>query len=174
MPDGNSSDRQRGISHLELAVAIAVFAMLVAVLLERFLYVEEYAEMTAMELTVANMRTGLRNRMGDMLIRDQVSEIATLADENPVTWLETPPESYLGEFDGEPEQDLRGTWYFDRNRHEIVYTASLRRHCAPVTGEDCSIRFRPVVHPVPPASTVEGKRVPQWVVLVKTSAGTWF
>lgn len=171
---GNAAGRQSGISRLELAVAIAVFAVLAGVLLERLLYVEEYAEMTAMELTVANMRTGLRNRMGDMLIRDQVSEIATLADENPVNWLENRPESYLGEFDGAPDQDLRGTWYYDRNSHEIVYTANLRRHCAPVGSEDCSTRLRAVALPVPPAGTAEGKRTPQWVALVKTSSGTWF
>lgn len=174
MRDGKKSGRQNGISRLELAVAIAVFAILAGVLLERLLYVEEYAEMTAMELTVANMRTGLRNRMGDMLIRDQVSEIATLADGNPVNWLEKKPENYLGEFEGEPDRDARGSWYFDRLRHEIVYTANLRRHCSPQGREDCGIRLRAVALPVPPADTVEGRRVSQWVALVKTSGGTWF
>lgn len=165
---------QRGISRLEFAVAATLFAVLAGVLLERLLYVEEYAEMTAMELTVANMRTGLRNRTGDLLIRDRVSEIATLADENPMDWLERRPENYLGEFDREPDLNLRGSWYFDRVRHEIVYTASLRRHFSPENAEDYSVRLRAVAQPVPAGETVAGKNAPRWVALVKTSGGRWF
>lgn len=165
---------QRGISRLEFAVAATLFAVLAGVLLERLLYVEEYAEMTAMELTVANMRTGLRNRMGDLLIRDRVSEIATLADENPMDWLERRPENYLGAFDREPDLDLRGSWYFDRVRHEIVYTASLRRHFSPGNPEDYSVRLRAAAQPAPADGTSDGKNAHRWVALVKTSGGTWF
>lgn len=174
MREGNTFDRQQGISRLEFAVAIAVFAVLAGVLLERLLYVEEYAEMTAMELTVVNMRTGLRNRMGDLLIHDRVSEIATLADENPVNWLERRPENYLGEFDGRPAEDVRGRWYYDRLRHEMVYTANLRRHFTPGPDSEYTVRIRAVRTPVPDDSTAEQKTVPRWVTLARTSGSKWF
>lgn len=174
MRPGKTVGLQRGISRLEFAVAATLFAVLAGVLLERLLYVEEYAEMTAMELTVANMRTGLRNRMGDLLIRDRVSEIATLADENPMSWLERRPDNYLGEFDREPDLDLRGSWYFDRGRHEIVYTVNLRRHFAPRDREDYRVRLRAVAQPVPAGGTAGGKNAHRWVALVETSGGSWF
>jgi prepilin-type N-terminal cleavage/methylation domain-containing protein len=97
MSDNAKDQRQRGFNFLELVAAIAIVGVFGTVLLQRMLYLQEVAEMTAMELTVANLRTGLRYKTGDLLMRDKVSEIATLADENQVDWLENRPENYLGE-----------------------------------------------------------------------------
>lgn len=169
-----TAGQQCGITRFEFAAAVAIVAVLAGVLLERLLYIEEYAEMTAMELTIANMRTGLRNRMGDLLIRDKVSEIATLADENPVTWLEKQPENYLGEFDGVPDRDTRGMWFYDRQRREMVYTANSRRYFSPGSYADYSVRARVVRLPVPGNGTAERKADPQWVALIKTTDGKWF
>jgi hypothetical protein len=127
-----------------------------------------------MELTIASLRTGLRYRTGDLLMRDRVSEIATLADENPVAWLEQPPQSYLGEFDGEPGEDARGKWYFDRTRHELVYTVNNRRYFSPAAYRDYSVRLRAVRLPVTGDGTMVGKKAPQWVALVQVTDGKWF
>src|SRR4030088_5723 len=99
MPGDSQDQRQSGFSVFEFVVAIAIVAVFGGVFLQRMLYFQEYAEKTAMDLTVPNMRTGLRYRTGDLLMRDKVSEITTLADENPVSWLQNSPENYLGEFD---------------------------------------------------------------------------
>lgn len=175
MPGNAKGQRQqRGFSLLELVSAIAIMGVLGGVLLQRMLYLQEYAEMTAMDLTVANLRTGLRYKTGDLLIRDKVSEIATLADENPVKWLENTPENYLGEFDGKPDTDLRGKWFFDRTRHELVYTINSRRHFLPASDHDYALKWQAVRLEAKEENVSGGKGKVQWVALVQTSGGRWF
>ena len=173
---GNAKDQrqQRGFSLFELVAAIAIMGVFGGVLLQRMLYVQEYAEMTAMELTVANVRTGLRYKTGDLLIRGKVSEIATLADENPVNWLQNHPENYLGEFDLKPDTDLRGKWYFDKTRHELVYTINNRRHFIPASGQDYALRWQAVRLPVKEENISGSRGKMQWVALVQDAGGRWF
>ena len=165
---------QRGFSLLELVVVIAILGVFMGVLLQRMLYVQEYAEMTAMDLTIANLRTGLRYKTGDLLIRDKVSEIPTLADENPVNWLENRPENYAGEFDLTPDTDLRGKWYFDKTRHELVYTVNNRRHFLPVSDHDYALRWHAVRLPAKEAGNSGGKGNTPWVALSQVAGGSWF
>ena len=166
--------RQRGFSVLELVVSICLVAVFAAVLLERLLYLEEYAEMTAMDLTVARMQSGLRNQFADLLIRDKVSEIAALADENPIQWLDTHPENYLGEFDWKPETDLRGKWYFDRKQHELVYTINLGRHFLPLRGGGTEFRWHAVRSTPHDGDKSGNKSNGQWVSLLRVAGGRWF
>ena len=164
----------QGFSLLELVGAIAIVAVFAGVLLQRLLYVQEQAEMTAMHLTVAHIRTGLRYKIGDFLIRDRVSEIATLADENPINWLDRQPDNYFGEFQGLPQGDLRGKWYFDRSRRELVYTINNRRHFLPARDNDYTLRW----HADRVRGTVQAGSVgadnQQWVALVPVAGGRWF
>jgi hypothetical protein len=102
--------RQRGASRLELVVSIALFAIVAAVFLERALYYQEYAEMTAMKMTLANMRSGLRYKVADLIMNNRLPEIATLVDENPITWLSSVPENYAGEYDAAPQIAIAGKW----------------------------------------------------------------
>src|SRR3954471_23387158 len=102
--------RQAGASQLELVVSIVLFGIFVTVFFERTLYYQEYAEMTAMEMTVANMRSGLRYKVADLLMNNRTSEIATLVDENPITWLSSRPDNYLGEYDSAPGAVTQGKW----------------------------------------------------------------
>ena len=166
--------QQSGFSVFELLAAIAIMAVLVGVLLQRMLYLQEYAEMTAMDLTVANLRTGLRYKTGDLLIRDKVSEIATLSDENPVNWLQDHPQNYVGEFDRMPDADLRGKWYFDKTRHELVYTINNRRHFLPASGQGYALRWQAVRLPANDKDIPGSRNKVQWVALVKVPGGEWF
>lgn len=168
-------DGQTGGIRLELVVAIVVVSVLAAVLLERVLYVEEYAEKTAMELTIAHMQAGLRGRVGSLLITDQASKIPTLADANPFEWLESEPSNYLGEMEQAPEEDAKGQWYFDRNRRELVYTANNRLHFTPSVYRDFSVRLR--VMPVLAAASVQNDKTASqqdWVALVVVNDYRWF
>jgi hypothetical protein len=127
-----------------------------------------------MDLTVANLRTGLRYKTGDLLIRDKVSEIPTLADENPVNWLQDHPENYLGEFDLRPDADLRGKWYFDKTRHELVYTVNNRRHFLPASDQDYALRWHAVRQRAKNGSISGSQSNVQWVALIQVAGGRWF
>ena len=166
--------RQSGFSAFELVAAIAIIGVLAGVLLQRMLYLQEYAEMSAMDLTIANVRTGLRYKTGDLLIRDKVSEISTLADENPFNWLQDDPQNYLGEFDRTPDADLRGKWYFDKTRHELVYTVNNRRHFLPASGQGYMLSWKAVRLPAKEEANSSGISKVQWVALVKIPGGAWF
>lgn len=164
--------RQRGATLVELAVAATVLAVLAVSLLSRLLDAQEYAERTAMELTVANMRAGLRAQVGALLMADRTSEIAALAGDNPVQWLDEPPESYLGEFRGQPTGDTRGSWYFDSALRELIYTANQRRHFAPSRTSGYTVRFKVV--PIIDAGLGASSHQPVWVQLSALNDYSWF
>ena len=119
-----------------------IVAIFLVVFLERAFYYQEYAEKTAMEMTVANMRTGLRYKIADLIVSSRLSEIPTLADENPVNWLAERPVNYLGEFDSLPREGTSGKWFYDKRNRELVYTVNNRRHFVPYGGRDFTIRYR--------------------------------
>jgi hypothetical protein len=130
--------------------------------------------MTAVNLTVANLRTGLRYKTADLLIRDKVSEIATLADENPINWLQIQPENYLGEFEQAPTTDARGKWYFDKTRRELVYTINNRRHFVPASDQEYVLRWHTARMASGEVATAGSKQNAEWVALVPIAGGRWF
>jgi general secretion pathway protein G len=165
--------RQRGASQLELIVCLTLFGIFLLVFLERALYYQEYAEKAAMEMTVANMRTGLRYKVADLIMNNRLSEIPTLADENPIDWLEARPENYLGEFDTPPGSGTAGRWFYDRARRELVYTVNNRRHFVPSEGEDFTVRYR-AIRVMPPARPpADGSRTQTWVSLAQLHGYSW-
>jgi general secretion pathway protein G len=163
--------RHFGASRFEAMAALSIIFIVAAVLLERLLFYEEYREKVAMELTVAGMRAGLRSKVAGLLIDDRVSEISTLADENPVRWLDREPENYLGEFDGSPGTEQEGKWYFDRRGRELVYTANNRRYFTPSAYRDYSVRVRAMRVQSPATSS---RHEPEWVTLVIVNDYGWF
>jgi hypothetical protein len=165
--------QQHGASRLELAVAMLLVSIFVAVLLDRALYYQEFAEMTAMEMTVANMRSGLRYKVADLIINNRVPEIAALADENPMTWLASPPDNYLGEYDKAPQTAIEGNWYYDRTDHELVYTLNKRRHFVPSSGEEFTVRYRAVRVQGAPEGQTKDSRPQTWVTLTQIQGYTW-
>ncbi len=80
MPAFPVRNGQRGASFVEFSVSMALMAIFVGVLLERALYYQEYAEKTAMESTVKNIRTGLRYKIADLILANRMSDIPSLAD----------------------------------------------------------------------------------------------
>jgi general secretion pathway protein G len=164
--------RQCGASLLELSVAVLVICVLSAVFLQRLFYVQEYAEKVAMELMISNFRTALRVKVGELLIADRATEIASLAGANPVDWLESRPENYRGALNHVSGADFEGQWYFDEVKRELVYTADLRRFFSSPTISDYTVRLK--VEPVPnvPDGASQGK--PDWVRLAVISDYAWF
>ena len=120
-----------------------------------------------MEMTVANMRSGLRYKVADLIMNNRLSEIATLVDENPVKWLASLPENYMGEFDSAPRTAIAGRWYFDRTKHELVYTPNNRRRFVPSSGEHFKSRYRAMPVKAPQVNQPKGTHPQTWVSLVQ-------
>ena len=169
MRDRSWRGSQGGASPLELIVSVVLFAIFLIVFMQRAFYYQAVAEKTALEMTVANMRTGLRYKVADLMLKNRMSEIPTLADENPMNWLEERPENYIGTFDGPPQSDTAGKWYYDRHGHELVYTVNNRRHFVPLDGRSFDVRYRPTRV----QTGGEGPNAQVWVSLVQVQGYEW-
>ena len=164
---------QCGASFVEFAVSIALMGIVVGVLLERALYYQEYAEKTAMESTAENIRTGLRYKVADLILANRMSEIPTLADENPMNWLGKRPPNYLGELESAPADEAKGQWHFDKRNRELVYTVNNRRHFSPSLYRDFRVRYR-VMRVSAGAVTDSSPTAGTWVSLVLVAEYGWF
>ena len=164
---------QWGGSLADFAVCIALIGVFLIVLIERALYYQEYAEKTAMESTAGSIRTGLRYKVADLIIANRLSEIPTLADENPMNWLGKKPPNYLGELDSAPVE-ADGQWYFDKRNRELVYTVNNRRHFSPSSYRDFSVRYRAMRVSTGAQPDNSPKWAGAWVSLVLVSEYGWF
>jgi hypothetical protein len=165
---------QCGASFVEFAVCMTLMGIVVGVLLERALYYQEYAEKTAMESTAQNIRTGLRYKVAELILANRVSEIQTLADENPMDWLAEKPGNYLGELDSAPADEPKGQWYFDKRDRELVYTADNRRHFSPSSYRDFTVRYRAMRVSTGTVTESSPGSADTWVNLVLVSQYDWF
>ncbi len=137
---------RNGFTLFELVVVIVITSVLAIILLNRFLYYQEIAEKTAMDMTVMNMRSGLRLRVAELMMQDRMNEAGQLLQENPITWLETLPLNYKGKMAGSKQTALiPGNWYFDTGRKELVYQVQHDRFFKSgedsTTSKDSTIRF---------------------------------
>jgi len=144
---GRPRSSQEAFTLLELCVALALIAVLGGGWLAALLYYQELAEKTAVDLTVLNIRSGMRFAIADGMIHGRSAEAADMLQANPLGWLEPPPPAYAGEVAGEALQLLpAGSWFFDAARREIGYLPQLRFHltieAAGETAGDLSIRWR--------------------------------
>jgi len=166
--------KQCGASFVEFAVSTALIGIFVGVLLERALYYQEYAEKVAMESTAENIRTGLRYKVADLILANRMSEIPTLADENPVNWLGKRPPNYLGELESAPSEEAKGQWHFDKRNRELVYTVNNRRHFSPSLYRDFSVRYRVMRVSAGAVTDSSPKSAGTWVSLVLVAEYGWF
>jgi hypothetical protein len=173
MRDRSRRWRQDGASYLEIVVSMVLLAIFLIVFTEKAFYYQEYGEMTAMQMTVANMRTGLKYKIADLIMNNRLSEIPTLADENPMNWLAERPGNYLGEFDSPPQDGTAGTWFYDKRNRELVYTVNNRRHFVPSVGQDFTVRYRAVRVEAPRDTSGQATHARVWVNLVQSQEYTW-
>lgn len=123
-----SPRRLVGSSKLEFSVVAAVIALIAFAILNRLLDVQELGEKTAVEMTVSNIRSGLRIEMADRIMTGREGSIRELAGSNPVRWLDKQPDGYLGEFAAAPKVFQPGTWYFDTGKRNLRYWPNLERY----------------------------------------------
>jgi general secretion pathway protein G len=120
------TQKQRGHTLLEFAVAAAVLAILVAVLLSYLWQYQKEAERVSLQITVANLRTALQIRVAEGKLRGGTQNLTMLAEENPFNWLKNKPVNYAGEFYSPADAQIgSGRWCFDRGDKSVVYLLNI-------------------------------------------------
>ena len=139
----NPAQKQAGFTLLELAIVIMLIGILASFFLSRMQRYQEFAEKAVVEATVANMRSGLRYRIAELMMDGRMNEMGSLSRENPMSWLKAPPSNYLGQLaQVQDERIPPGSWYFDPRQHELVYLLQHSRHFKPGPDGQKLIRFR--------------------------------
>ncbi|MFZ2268424.1 MAG: hypothetical protein WAV95_12695 [Azonexus sp.] len=124
---------QRGATRLEIFVVLIIAAILSSWLLHTLRFYEELTEKTVVESTIVNLRSGLRFKIADLIIKGRGEQQQSLAGANPVSLLEHPPKGYLGEMRG-PGNLPPGSWYYEQDRSELVYIPNLRANLSLAEG----------------------------------------
>ena len=139
----NPPQKQTGFTLLELAIVIMFISILASIFVNRMQRYQELAEKTVVEATVANMRSGLRYRVAELMMNGRMNEMGSLSRENPMSWLKAPPSNYLGQVAPSSQQRIPpGSWYFDQRRHELTYLLQHSRYFKPGPDGQKMIRFR--------------------------------
>ena len=135
-----------GFTLLELAVVVAIVALLASFGAERMLRYAEQAEKGAMDQAVGAMKSALSLRFGAFYVRGQQAAIDALASENPMDWLAEKPPGYHGVLRA-PDRDTleRPGWYYDASSRELVYLPARTRYLAGRAGAERQIRYRVAV-----------------------------
>jgi prepilin-type N-terminal cleavage/methylation domain-containing protein len=137
---------QRGFTLLELIVVITIIVLLMGFFLDRALYYMEQAEKTAMEEVAGSIQSALTMQYGQALTRGKSSDIAALAQDNPMNWLQERPRNYGGEFfDPAPQAVESGNWMFDLKSRDLVYVIRNANYFKPGKDGKKWIRFHVAV-----------------------------
>lgn len=114
--------RTRGFTLLEFSVTVLVTAALSALLLNRFDFYRDQAEMAAARQVVGALRTALHTRAAQLRVAGREDELRALAADNPMNWLVRRPDNYLGEYYSPDAARIgRSGWVFDPRDKSLVY-----------------------------------------------------
>jgi hypothetical protein len=134
---------QTGLSWLEFSVVSAVLSLLLGVLLTGLLYYEELGEAAVVQLTVQNVRSGLRYQIADRLVQGRAWDMGELVRANPLSWVESSPEGYVGSVQNADIRSLpKGSWFYDVDRAELGYLPKLDFHLSVEHGNVVMLRWR--------------------------------
>ena len=113
---------ERGISLLELLIAIVIISVLLVVAVDRLLALRFEAERASVQSVIGALRSALYVEFAAAAARGQMSRMELAGGTNPMTRLAEAPENYAGEFFGaDPALFEPGTWYFDTRDRALVY-----------------------------------------------------
>ena len=161
--------KQSGLSWIEFSVATALLAVFAGSLLTALLYYEELAEAAVVQLTVQNIRSGLRYQVADRLVQGRTSELAQLLEANPVTWLERPPEGYVGNVRTTDVRALQpGSWFYDVDLDEVGYLPRHSAYLSVAAGGAAILRWKARALRLRTQGEVEG------LMLVSLTPYRWF
>jgi general secretion pathway protein G len=102
----------------------------------------EQAEKTAMVEVAGTIQSALTMQYGQILTRGKLSDVAALAQDNPMNWLQKRPRNYAGEFyDPTPLAVESGNWVFDLKSRDMVYVVRNANYFKPGKDGKKWIRF---------------------------------
>ena len=117
-----SSHSCKGFTLIELIVVIIIIVVMMGLFLNRVTFYQEQAEKTAMEMVAGAIQSSLTMQYGQIMTRGKPSDVAALAQDNPINWLQKMPKNYSGEFyDPTPRSVESGRWMFDLRSRELIY-----------------------------------------------------
>jgi prepilin-type N-terminal cleavage/methylation domain-containing protein len=142
-----SPQSSKGFTLLELVVAITIIVVLMGLFLNRALFYMEQAEKTAMEQVAGSIQSALTMQYGQILTRGKPTDVAALASDNPMNWMQKKPRNYAGEFyDPAPQSVAPGNWVFDLESRDLIYVIDRADHFKPGRDGKKWIRFHVVVN----------------------------
>lgn len=137
----------KGFTLLELIVVITIIVVLMGVFFNRVLFYQEQAEKTAMEQVAGAIQSALTMEYGQILTRGKPSDVAALAQDNPMKWLQKLPRNYSGEFyDPTPLAVASGNWMFDLKTRDLIYVVRNGNNFKPGRDGKKWIRFHVAVN----------------------------
>ncbi len=148
----------RNLLLMEALVAAVFVGIIATVLLNRLAYYQEAAEKATMELTISSIKSALRMRMATMMIEGRTSQYASLAQENPMDWLEQKPANYAGLVPAHPHPEtLAGNWVFDPASRDLIYWVKHGEHFQADSSGERKVSLRLKLLSERPASESEAK-----------------
>ncbi|MBI5429717.1 MAG: prepilin-type N-terminal cleavage/methylation domain-containing protein [Nitrosomonadales bacterium] len=136
----------KGFTLIELIVVIIIILILSGLFLNRMMFYIGQAEKVAMEEVAGTIQSSLTMQYGKLLTRGKPSDLAALANDNPMAWLQKKPRNYLGEFYGPTPQSVEsGNWVFDLKTRELVYLVRNGGYFKPGADGESWIRFHVVI-----------------------------
>jgi hypothetical protein len=149
----------RGFSRAELLLVVALIGGLTTVLLDRLRYYQEAAEKAGMEYTISALRSALRLRLSTLMLEGRAQEARLLARQNPMDWLERKPDNYAGAFTRPaPGSIAAGNWYFDSDKHTLVYLVKNGRYFQPGADGEKRVRLKLILVHTQPATAGAGTK----------------
>lgn len=137
----------KGFTLIELVVVIIVIVVVMGVFVDRMHFYREQAEKTAMEGVATAIQSALVIQYGQIATRGKLSDVAALAQENPMNWLQKKPGNYAGEFyDPVPGAVESGNWMFDLRSRDLIYVVRNASYFKPGNNGDKWIRFHVAVN----------------------------
>jgi hypothetical protein len=158
---------QAGLTWLEFSVVSVLLSVFAGSLLTALLYYEELGEAAVVQLTVQNVRSGLRYQIAERLIQGREREMGGLLRANPLSWVASSPDGYVGSVRSADIRSLpKGSWFYDVDRGELGYIPKLKFHLSVERGEPLRWRIEALRSDAP--RQVEG------LMLVSVSPYRWF
>ncbi len=142
--------RTKGFTLIELVAVIIIIVVMMGLFLNRALFYQEQAEKTAMEQMVGTIQSALILQYGQIMTRGKPSDVAALAEDNPMNWLQKKPSNYGGEFyDPTPLSVESGSWVFDLKSRDLIYVVHNANYFKPGKDGKKWIRFHVAVSQEP-------------------------